>query len=47
MKIPLDIEQKGNLREFHFETKSIVETQQQYQRHLQLEKLHIERQYGG
>lgn len=38
MKIPLDIEQKGNLREFHFETKSIFETQQQYQRHSAVRK---------
>ena len=38
MKITLNIEQKGKLVEFYFETKSIVQTQRQYQKHLAVRK---------
>ena len=38
MKMPLTIEQKGKLVEFYFETKSIVQTQRQYQRHFAVRK---------
>ena len=38
MKIPLTIEQKGKLVEFYFKTKSIVQTQRQYQRHFAVRK---------
>ena len=38
MKMPLTIEQKGKLVEFYFETKSIVQSQRQYQRHFAVRK---------
>ena len=38
MKMPLTTEQKGKLVEFYFETKSIVQTQRQYQRHFAVRK---------
>ena len=38
MKMPLNIEQKGKLVEFYFETKSIVQTQWQYQRDFAVRK---------
>ena len=36
--MPLNIEQKGKLVEFYSETKLIVQTQQQYQRHFAVRK---------
>ena len=38
MKVLLTIEQKGKRVEFYFETKLIVQTQRQYQRHLAVRK---------
>ena len=38
MKMPLTIKQKGKLVGFYFETKSIVQTQRQYQRHFAVRK---------
>ena len=38
MKMPLTIEQKGKLVEFYFDTKSIAQTQRQYQRHFAVRK---------
>ena len=38
IKMLLTIEQKGKLVEFYFETKSIVQTQRQYQGHFAVRK---------